>query len=198
MMEKVSYVLAGYLVRKGIITIEKSCIYQYGFQIGLEVSLNTLISILIAVFLHMEWETLIFFIVFAVLRSYAGGLHMETYLGCLICSCMSLMGLLLIVKYIDCQRFFSLGIIAVSLILVKVLSPVLDINRPVSDKDLLKFARRLNYSIVGIVFLAIVLFLLRLNRMLLMLSATTTFMVCILAFGKVKYENSVKKVKQGN
>lgn len=198
MMEKASNILTDYLVRKEIITIDKSRIYQYGFQIGLEVSLNTLISILIAVFLHMEWETLMFFIVFNALRSYAGGLHMETYLGCLICSCLSLTGLLLIVKYIECQRIFSIGMIAVSLILVKVLSPVLDINRPVSDKDLLKFARRLNYSIAGIVLLSIVLFLLKLYRMLLMLSATTMFMVCILAFGKVKYENSVKKAKQGN
>ena len=70
-MEKVSHVLTDYLVNKGKIEIDKSCIYQYGFQIGLEVSLNTLISILIAVFFHMEWETLIFFIVFTVLRSYA-------------------------------------------------------------------------------------------------------------------------------
>lgn len=197
-MEKVSHVLTDYLVHKGKITIDKSCIYQYGFQIGLEVSLNTLISILIAVFLHMEWETLIFFIVFIVLRSYAGGLHMETYLGCLICSCMSLIGLLLIAKYLDCQRFSSIGMICVSLIMVKVLSPVLDINRPVSDKDLLKFAKRLDYSIIGIVFLSIVLFLLELNRMLLMLSVTTIFMVCILVLGKVKYENSVRKAKQDN
>jgi len=197
-MEKVSCTLTDYLVRKGVITVDKSCIYQYGFQIGLEVSLNTLISILIAAFLHMEWETLVFFIVFTLLRSYAGGLHMETYLSCLICSCLSLMGLLLIVKYIDCPSLFSTGMIFVSLILVKVLSPVLDINRPVSDKDLLKFARRLNYSIVGIAFLSIVLFLLQLNRMLLMVSVTILFMVCILAFGKVKYKNSVRKVKQGD
>lgn len=197
-MEKVSNVLTDYLVHKGKIAIDKSCIYQYGFQIGLEVSLNTLISILIAVFFHMEWETLIFFIVFTVLRSYAGGLHMETYLGCMICSCMSLIGLLLIVKYSNCQRFFSIGIIFVSLILTKVLSPVLDINRPVNDGDLIKFARRLNYSIMGIVVLSIVLFLLQLDRMLSTVSVTTIFMVCILILGRVKYENSIRKARQRN
>lgn len=197
-MEKVSHVLTDYLVNKGKIEIDKSCIYQYGFQIGLEVSLNTLISILIAVFFHMEWETLIFFIVFTVLRSYAGGLHMGTYLGCLICSCMSLIGLLLIVKYWNCQSFFSIGIVFGSLILVKLLSPVLDINRPINEDDLLKFAKRLNCSIVGIVFLAILLFLLKLDRMLLMVSVTTVFMVCILVLGKVKYENGMRKTRQDN
>lgn len=197
-MEKISHVLTDYLVNKGKIEIDKSCIYQYGFQIGLEVSLNTLISILIAVFFHMEWETLIFFIVFTVLRSYAGGLHMGTYLGCLICSCMSLIGLLLIVKYWNCQSFFSIGIVFGSLILVKLLSPVLDTNRPINEDDLLKFAKRLNCSIVGIVFLAILLFLLKLDRMLLMVSVTTVFMVCILVLGKVKYENGMRKTRQDN
>lgn len=197
-MEKVSYFLTDYLVHKGKIAIEKSCIYQYGFQIGLEVLVNTLISIVIAVYFDMVWETLIFFIVFTVLRSYAGGLHMETYLGCLICSCMSLAGLLLIVKYLNCQRILAIGIIFVSLMLVKAVSPVLDINRPVTDNDLLKFAKKLNYSIIGIIILSIVLFLLQLNRMLLMVSVTTIFMVCILILGKVKYENGIRKTKQGN
>ena len=166
-MEKISHILTDYLADKGRIEIGKSCIYQYGFQIGLEVSLNTLISVIIAVTLHMEWEALIFFIVFALLRSYAGGLHMGTYLGCLICSCMSFIGLLLIVKYLSCPKLFSLGMLSVALILVKVLSPVLDINRPINDDDLLKFAKKLNYSIMGIVSLSILLFLLELNRMLL-------------------------------
>ncbi len=197
-MEKVSHILTDYLVNKGKIAIDKSCVYQYGFQIGLEVLINTLISILIAVFLHMEWETLIFFIVFTLLRSYAGGLHMGTYLACLICSCMSLIGLLFIVKCLNCPRFFSLGMLSVSLILVKVLSPILDINRPVNDDDLLKFAKKLNYSIMGIVFLSILLFLLELNRMLFMVSVTTMFMVCILVLGKVRYENSMRKIRQDN
>ena len=197
-MEKISYVLTKHLVDKGKIALDKSRVYQYGFQIGLEVSLNTLISILIAIFLHMEWETLIFFIVFTLLRSYAGGLHMGTYIGCLICSCMSLIGLLLIVKYLNCPRLFSLGMLFVSLILIKALSPVLDVNRPVMDNDLLKFARKLNYSIIGIVVLAMLLFLLGLNRMLFMVSVTAMFMVCILVLGKVRYENSMRKIRQDN
>lgn len=197
-MEKVSCLLTNRLIRKGIITIDKGCIYQYGFQIGLEVSLNTFISFLIAVYLHMECETLLFFTVFTLLRSYAGGLHMETYLACLVCSCVSLTGLLLIAKYLDCHNFLSIGLIFMSLILVKILSPVLDINRPVSANDLLKFARRLNYSIVGIVFLSIVLFLLRLDRMLLMLSVTSLFMVGILVLGKIRYENSLRKADRDN
>lgn len=123
---------------------------------------------------------------------------MGTYLGCLICSCMSLIGLLLIVKYWNCQSFFSIGIVFGSLILVKLLSPVLDINRPINEDDLLKFAKRLNCSIVGIVFLAILLFLLKLDRMLLMVSVTTVFMVCILVLGKVKYENGMRKTRQDN
>lgn len=193
-MEKFSYILTTYLVQKGVIVADKSCIYQYGFQVGLEVSINTAISILIAVLCHMERETIVFFAVFIVLRSYAGGLHLKTYLSCLICSCMSLLGLLLIVKYIEINNLISMGLICISLVLIKILSPVQDINRPLSASERIRFGRKLNFAIVGIVVISIIFYFMQLKRMLWMVSVTTTFTVVILVLGKVNYEKCVKKL----
>lgn len=197
-MDKLAQVLTSYLLSKGKISEEKSCIYQYGFQIGLEVSLNTIISICIAILCHMEWETIIFFGVFILLRSYAGGLHMRTYTSCLICSCMSLLGLLLVVKHINMASFSSMLIIIFSLVAIKALSPVLDINRPVSSRELIKFAKRLDYSMVGILFFSLVLLMIQLNRLLSMVAATTLFTVFILLAGKIKYAVSSKKMEQNS
>ncbi len=126
-MEKISYILTSRLVLKNIITPEKSSICQYGLQIGLEICLNTVISIFIALFCHMEWETIVFFLVFMALRAYAGGLHLDTYFACLICSCASLLSLLFLVKYLDVSRSFSMTLICFSLPAIKFLSPVQDI-----------------------------------------------------------------------
>ena len=192
-MEKLAQALTDYLLSKGKIVEEKSRIYQYGFQIGLEVSLNTIISIWIAILCHMEWETIIFFGVFILLRSYAGGLHMRTYI-----SCLSLLGLLLVVKYVNMAGFSSILIIFFSLVAIKVLSPVLDINRPVSSKELIKFAKKLDYSMAGILFFSLVLLLMQLNRLLSMVAATTLFTVFILLAGKIKYRISSKKMAKNS
>lgn len=195
-MEKFSHILTAYLVQKGVIVADKSSIYQYGFQVGLEVSINTAISILIAVLCHMESETIVFFAVFIILRSYAGGLHLKTYISCLVCSCMSLLGLLLIVKYVEVNNLISMGLICISLVLIKVLSPVQDINRPLSADELIRFGRKLNFAIVGIVVISSIFYFMQLERMLLMVSVTTIFMVGILALGKVNYEKCIRKTQQ--
>lgn len=184
--------LTTYLICKKVIAEDNRAIYQYGFQIGLEVSINTIISIFIAVICHMEIETLVFFLVFIPLRSYAGGLHLGKYVSCLICSCMSLLFLLLIVKYIKIDNLISLGIIAISLILIKLLSPVKDINRPVTQSELVIFDKKLNYCILMIGAMSIIFYCIKVSRMLSMISITTLFMVVILLLGEINYRNSVK------
>lgn len=193
-MEKLSHILTCYLVRKNVVAAEKSCIYQYGFQIGMEVCLNTIISILIAIYFHMEWETIIFFVVFMLLRSYAGGLHLNTYISCLICSCMSLLGLLMIVKYWNVDSSLSMGIVFISLIFIKFLSPVQDMNRPISPDEMKMFGKKLNYSILVIILLSVIFYVLQLKKMLLMISVTTSFMTCILILGKLNYKKTLRKI----
>lgn len=194
-MEKFSIILTNHLVKKNVVVAEKSSIYQYGFQIGLEVCFNTIISIFIALQCQMVWETLVFFGVFILLRSYAGGLHLKTYIRCLVCSCASLWGLLLSVKYLDIHNLLSLGIVGVSLLSIKLLSPVQDINRPLSTEELNRFGKRLNYSIASIVGVSLVFYLMQLNKLLLMVSVTTAFMVGVLILGKIKYKKQIKESK---
>lgn len=192
-MEEIAHTLTNYLIRKNVIAMERSSIYKYGILIGLEVCLNTVISIIIAVLCHMEWETLVFFVVFTLLRSYAGGLHLSSYSSCLICSCMSLLGLLLVVKHLNIDNSYSIGIVLISLFIIKLLAPVEDINRPISPSELRIFRRMLNRSIIKIIVLAIIFYLMELDRFLLMISVTTMFMVGILVLGKINYKKCIRK-----
>lgn len=59
-MEKLACILTEHLIRKNVITEEKRCIYEFGFQIGMEVCLNTVISILIAIACGMVVEAIVF------------------------------------------------------------------------------------------------------------------------------------------
>lgn len=185
-MEKIAYFVTNYLIGRDIIDAKMASVYQYGLQVGMEVCLNIGISIFIAVFYHMEWETITFFIVFILLCLYAGGVHLNTYISCLLCSIISLWGLLMIVKYLRINSLLSLGIMFISLIFVKLLSPVQDINRPLSLEEMEIFKRNLNYSILGIVILSVLFYLFHLEKLLMMVSVTTFFMVGVLALGKIK------------
>ena len=89
-MEYLSLLLTKYIFNKGIITQKSYDTYQYGFQCFLEVSLSTVCSIIIALFLHMLPECLFFFLLFVPIRSFSGGLHLKTYFSCFIVSCLIL------------------------------------------------------------------------------------------------------------
>lgn len=192
-MEKIAQRLTRYLIERDIILKEKRCIYQYGFQIGLEVTINTIISICIAIMFNMVVETLVFFFVFILLRSYAGGLHLNSYMKCLIGSCLSLTGLLYVVGNIDLDNVLSEIIVVVSLVMINCLSPVIDSNRPVSDDMLIVFAKKLKTSLFIIFLLSFFLFYFNFDRILLMVSCTTSFMIIVLILGKIKYKLELRK-----
>ncbi len=61
-MNFLSKKLTEYILEKGIIEKYNYEIYQYGFQIFLELSLNILCSIIIAVILDMKIECIFFFL----------------------------------------------------------------------------------------------------------------------------------------
>lgn len=191
-MEKLASKLTEYLIHKEVILQEKRNIYQFGFQVGLEVILNTVISILIAVACKMEVECIVFFFVFIPLRSYAGGLHLNSYIQCMICSCLSLLLILLVVKYIKIDSILMMCIIALSIIFIKVIKPVEHINRPVSRKKYTEFVKKLNITLIVLAVVSTVLFVLDVKRMLFTVAVTMLFMVLILFLGKVKRPYAMK------
>lgn len=192
-MEQLSKIITTYLIRNDVINEEKSCIYQYGFQVGFEVCLNTLLSILFAVACKMELEAIVFLSVFALLRSYAGGLHLNSYLSCLICSCGSFLGILLLIKYLSVSKNVCSLIITSSLICIKLLAPVPDVNRPLNEKEERKFAKKLGYSLIAIGIFSVSCYIGGWNQLLLTVALTSLFMVFIMILGKVKYRISIEE-----
>lgn len=83
-MDRLSTKLTNYILLKGVIEENDFEIYQYGFQRFLELFINIMCSIIIAILLNMKLECIVFFLFFIPLRSYSGGFHMEHYLSCLL------------------------------------------------------------------------------------------------------------------
>lgn len=96
-------------------------------------------------------------------------------------------------RYWNIDSPLSMGIVVISLFLIKLLSPVQDNNRPISPDEMQTFGKKLNYSILVILILSVIFYGLHLERMLLMISVTTLFMVGILVLGKLNYRKSIKE-----
>ena len=78
-MRRLSEKLTGYVIKAGTVSEELYAVYQYGFQIGLEMLCCFMVCLCIAVYLHMIPEFIVFTGIFMALRTYAGGVHLNSF-----------------------------------------------------------------------------------------------------------------------
>lgn len=147
-MEDLAKKLTDYIYQKEIITEELVEIYQYGFQCFLELSVSTICSIIIALFLGMLPECLFFFLLFIPMRSYGGGLHMKTYFACFIGSCFILTSSLMAVKYLTIPTPISFALYLFAAILILVIGPVDHPNREVDAQENRTFIKRTYFTML--------------------------------------------------
>ena len=188
-MEFISKKLTNYILRKGLISDDLIEIYEYGFQCFLELSISTLCSIIIAIFLNMLPECLFFFLLFIPMRSFGGGVHMKTYFACFIGSCMLLTASLLSVKYLTIPLLISLGLYIFSAILIILIGPVNHPNREVDNQENHSFKKRTYFTQLFSFFSA--LFFIFINSTRYMLLQALVFFIIFLTslIGRLLYKD---------
>lgn len=98
-MDKIAEKLAYYIVKEQVISEDEFEVYKYEFQIALELSVCIAICMAIAIWTQLCIEGILFWFIFFNIRSYSGGIHMETYGKCLISSCLVFFSGIIITKY---------------------------------------------------------------------------------------------------
>lgn len=128
-MKWLSEKLTGYVIKTGAVSAESYAIYQYGFQIGLEMLCCFVVCLGIAIYLHLIPEFAVFTGIFMLLRTYAGGVHLNSFKACFVCS----VAVQTLALFIDSKYKFAVTnawiIILVSAILILKAAPVESINR---------------------------------------------------------------------
>lgn len=153
-MKWLSDKITEYVIETGVVSKELYAVYQYGFQIGLEMFCCFTVCLLIAIYLQIIPEFLFVTGIFILLRTYAGGVHLDSFGACFICSVIVQTATLLIgIKYpipIKCAWF----IIALNSILIYKFSPVESISREL-DKEEKKHCKKVTLKIIiGILIIA--------------------------------------------
>lgn len=134
-MKRLAQRLTVCAIKNGIVSEESYAVYQYGFQIGLEMLLCFGVCLSIAIYLHMIKEFVVFTGIFMLLRTYAGGVHLNSIGACLMCSVI-VQTLTLI---IDSKHKFSVvqswTLILVSVILIFISAPAENMNRLLDNEE---------------------------------------------------------------
>lgn len=194
MLEKLSYRITDYFIKRGIIKVGETDIYRYCFELMLSTVINLIGIIVIACVTKTYLESLMFSICFMAMRGTAGGFHSKTHIGCFISLMLFYGAMLVLLKTADSRILFyvSTALLPFSAIAVVLLSPVESKNKPLSIMEFKTQRKKSIIYLIIIIAATSVLLLFGYTRTIAFSAAFATGSVAILLIvGFIK--NSVEK-----
>lgn len=180
MFKKCASKITDRLLENRIINEAEYEIYCFGFKTGFVILSNVVIVLLIGFILGMPIESLLFLLAFISLRSCAGGIHTSNNTRCMVLSAIAVF-LLLLTAYMI-QGFVTVLTILLlaisSAIVIYVLSPVQDKNKPLDDTEVKLYRRRTRKVLCLELCLLMILLYVGFNMAATVL-ALTVFIICI-------------------
>ena len=143
MLSKLCHRIAYFFVQKNVVPLENMEIYRYGFEQILS-SLYTIASILVISVLFSQFVSgVVFLLCFIPIRRFAGGYHAGSYFKCYLEFMLIYLSAELVLKTNVVEQnvvpsFVAMGI---STIVIMLLSPVENENRPLSEEEQVRYKR---------------------------------------------------------
>lgn len=187
MMKKLAEKLTAYVIGKGIVTETEKNIYLYGFQMGLELISNLIVSIAIAIMMDMIPQAIIFFVIFIPIRTYAGGFHFDSYLPCFLLSVVTYVVVLKLAGIVSFTSWIYVVIDGLLLLLIRGLFPVQNIRRVLDEDEKRYFLKKLRCIIFMDCILILGLWILGYDKLLIVASLTLVLIVITMIVGKIKF-----------
>lgn len=144
MIKRMSESIVSWQVSRSILTNEQSSLYQYAYEVMLNLSVNIMIAILVAVAFKVPMQVAVFLISYIPLRSYCGGYHARTNGVCTIVSAI----LILLVCFVEKGLTGELAAIIVPMcfvvsgLLIYKYAPVPDINKPLDEVEIVYYRKK--------------------------------------------------------
>jgi accessory gene regulator protein AgrB len=142
-MKQIAGGITSYLIQEKIIDKEDQDIYLFGFNLFLKYLVSTVFAILLGVMNHSLKEVLITILLLLPLRSYAGGIHLKKDSLCLICSVAIIQLIVLINRLHPFNLVVSMFLSLVSCLLMDLIGPVDNKNKPLDNFEKGVFKNRL-------------------------------------------------------
>ena len=135
MIMEVATCIVEALMKNNKIEIEQAPIYQYGYEILISSCITCAIAIGLGAVMRCLFASMIYFVVFAMLRSICGGYHAETYLKCNIIYTLITTVVLLAYKYVPDDKVTACHycFLALAIIITFTYAPVENENKPLNE-----------------------------------------------------------------
>ena len=126
------------MLHEGLILEEDRELYQYGFFLLISRGIFFVIAGIAGALVGNLWDSIFFYILFSLLRGYAGGLHADREAVCLFSTTASLF---LASKIIFCLRrgnyvILSCGVLVVCSALVLLIAPLDSDSKPLGESEM--------------------------------------------------------------
>lgn len=188
MISSLSILITEALYKSQVIAEEDKELYVYGFFVLLSKGLFFLVSTFFGWTLGVLWESIVFYIMFSTLRSYAGGFHASKESVCTCCTTVSLF--LSSLSIWNMERIGNTLIpfcsLVVCSIVVYVLAPLDSEEKPLALCEILKYRRISKVIVIAIVLIAISGGLLHIPGILYIASTSMGLEFLLLILGKAK------------
>lgn len=179
------------LVQSNVIEAEDIEIYIYGINQIFVSILNIASALIIGLIFGMFWEIAVFMAVYIPLRSYAGGYHARTPLRCYIFSVIMLIIVSAGMKYLYVAEWVYYAFLAFAIIVIFVLSPVEDKNKPLDEIEYKVYKKRAILVTIAEMLLSILLKMIGLDNIFIAVVYSFIVLSVMLIAGMIK--NSLLK-----
>lgn len=186
MIAKLSDKIANSLIKSETISIEDKEIYTYGLEQGAYMFLNLATSIAIGLILKMLIPSIVFLFAYMPLRSYAGGAHAKTHMRCYFLSALLVFTALLAIKLIPWTSLICSAITAGAAIIIFMLAPVQDNNKPLDEMEIKVYKKRSRIILCMLIAAVILLMCFSLTHISGCIAIALGALSLILVVGKIK------------
>ena len=141
---------------------EKELVINFGVRLIFGELPKILLLFIIGFLLGIGWHTIIFFLLLCPYRSFTGGFHLKTHLGCMITTTILYIGPVLLAKYLIIEQNYILYIMTAlveifSIFIITKYAPADTENIPILSKKERK-AKKIKAYISLIILTAIIIF----------------------------------------
>lgn len=185
-MNGIAKYLTDYILSQKVITEDKYEIYKYGFLIGIEILINIIASLTIAIFMDSVIEFIFFICIFFYFRSYAGGLHLDHFVTCFICSCIVMGGVLYSIDFIVMPVPVYGALLAMSSIYIFLNAPIDNVNKKLDSIERSMYSKKVQFGLLIVLIAAIVLFMTEHYKYSNIISNTLFTIAVSMFLGKIK------------
>lgn len=142
MISNISRKMVNRLLRKDVITREDYEIYLFGLEQLLTTIINLLTCAIIGIAFDSLLQTILFVIVFIVIRSYAGGYHTSTPLRCYVLTTLTIIVSVVALKCIEWNMWILIGLLVIASIVILLFAPVDTENKPIDAVEYVYFRNK--------------------------------------------------------